>query len=103
MEDKGHHTRGLLQTDWVDRGPDASKARRDLFDVSNGRVFCFNGTAYVTTDASDFTLKGSQSQHPGFCAVENRTFLSAACSCSSAEFFARNVPRELTSFLAAAS
>ena len=29
-------------------------------------------TSYVTTDASDFTLKGSQSQHPNFCAVENK-------------------------------
>ncbi len=40
--------------------------------ASNGRVFCFNGTGYVTTVTSDFTLKGSQSQHPNFCAVENK-------------------------------
>ena len=45
MEDKGHLTKGLLQTDWVDRGPDVSKARRELYDVSNGMVFCFNGVA----------------------------------------------------------
>ena len=78
MQDKGHHTRGLLQTDWVDRGPDASKARRELYDVSNGRVFCFNGVAYVTTDQSDFTLTGSQSQHPNFCAAENKVVSTEA-------------------------
>jgi hypothetical protein len=70
MEDKGHHTRGLLQTDWVDRDPDASKARRELYDVSNGRVFCFNCVAHVTTDHSNFMLLGSQSDHPNFCPVD---------------------------------
>ena len=72
MQDKGHHTRGLLQTDWVDTGPDASKARRELYDVSNGRVFCFNGVAYVTTDDSNFMLTGSQCDHPNFCRVDQQ-------------------------------
>ena len=70
MEDKGLYTRGLLQTDWVDRDPDASKARRELYDVSNGRVCCFNGVAHVTTDHSNFMLLGSQSDHPNFCPVD---------------------------------
>ena len=58
--------------DWVDTDPDASKVRREVYDVSNGRVFCFNDVVYVTTDDSNFMLTGSQCDHPNFCRVDQQ-------------------------------
>jgi hypothetical protein len=65
--DQGRFDLGHLHNDWMDRDPDASKARRALYDATNGRTFLFNYKAYVIEDKTDFSLIGSQAVHPDFC------------------------------------
>ncbi len=65
--DQGRFDLGHLQNDWIDRGPDVSKARCALYDATNGRTFLFNFKAYVIEDKTDFSLIGSQAVHPDFC------------------------------------
>ncbi len=67
IEGQGRFDLGHLHNDWIDKGPDASKARSALYDVTNGRTFFFNYKAHVIEDQSDFTLLGSQVAHPDFC------------------------------------
>jgi len=67
IEDQGRFDLGHLHNDWIDKGPDASKARRALYDATNGRTFFFNYKAHVVEDRSDYTLIGSQAAHPEFC------------------------------------
>ena len=66
IEDQGRFDLGHLLNDWIDKGPDASTARRALYDATNGRTFFFNYKAHVIEDRSDFTLFGSQAAHPDF-------------------------------------
>lgn len=47
IHDQGRFDLGHLHNDWIDRGPDASKARRALYDATNGRTFLFNSKAHV--------------------------------------------------------
>ena len=67
LEDKGSINMGHLVDDWIDEGPDASKARRELYDKANGRVFLLNGRSYITNDNTDYFLRGNQSTHSEWC------------------------------------
>ena len=67
LEDKDRLNLGHLVDDWCDKGPDASKARRALYDRANGRTFLLNGQAYLTNDNTDFMVRGKQSRLPDWC------------------------------------
>ena len=67
LMDKGRMNIGHLQGDWIDKGPDASKARRELYDKANGRTFLLNGRAYITNDHTDYMLRGNQTSAPDYC------------------------------------
>ena len=67
LEDKDRINIGHLVDDWIDKGPDASKARRTLYDKANGRAFLLNGRAYIINDKTDYMLCGNQSKLPDWC------------------------------------
>ena len=56
-----------METDWQDRGPDACRARREIFNACNGRAFKFDGKAFITQDTTDYMLRGGQGIHPDYC------------------------------------
>jgi hypothetical protein len=67
LEDKDRINLGHLVDDWIDKGPDASKARRELYRRANGRVFLLNGRTHVINDSTDYMLRGNQTSEPNFC------------------------------------
>ena len=67
LEDKDRINIGHLVDDWIDKGPDASKARRTLYDKANGRAYLLNGRAYMINDKTDYMLRGKQSKLPDWC------------------------------------
>jgi hypothetical protein len=59
-----------MESDWVDAGPDACQARREIYNVCNRRVFTFEGQAFVTEDTTSFMLLGSQhAGHLDYCSA----------------------------------
>jgi hypothetical protein len=80
LEDKGRMNIGHLQGDWIDRGPDSSKARRELYDKANGRTFLLNGRAYVTNDHTDYMLRGNQASAPDYCDATHQRVPTRRCS-----------------------
>ncbi len=67
LEDKDRINIGHLVDDWIDKGPDASKATRTLYDKANGRAYLLNGRAYMINDKTDYMLRGKQSKLPDWC------------------------------------
>lgn len=67
LQDKDRLNLGHLVDDWCDKGPDASKARRALYNRANGRTFLLNGQSYLTNDNTDFMVRGKQSSLPDWC------------------------------------
>jgi hypothetical protein len=39
-----------MDSDWQDMGPDACRARREIYNECNGRIFTFAGEAYLVED-----------------------------------------------------
>ena len=70
---------GHLVDDWIDKGPDASKTRRELYCRANGRVFLLNGHTHVINDSTDYMLCGNQFLQSDWCdATGERVPLSIA-------------------------
>lgn len=59
LQDKGRMNIGHLQGDWIDRGPDASKAR---------------------LDNTDYTLRGNQTAAPDYCDATHQRVPTRRCS-----------------------
>lgn len=72
LEDKGRINIGLLQDDWIDKGPDASKVRRSLYDKANGHTFLLNGRTRIINDTTDYMLCGSQSLLTDWCETTDK-------------------------------
>ena len=66
-QDRGWDNIGVMETDWNDKGPDAFRARRELYNACNGRIFTFDGKAFIVEDKSDYMKLGSQSAHHDYC------------------------------------
>ncbi len=68
-QERGWDSIGVMDSDWQDKGPDACRARREIYNACNGRIFTFDGEAFLVEDTSNFMLLGSQSQHADYCKV----------------------------------
>jgi hypothetical protein len=80
LEDKGRMNIGHLQGDWIDKGPDASKARREIYDKANGHTFLLNGRTYITNDHTDYTLRVNQTSAPDYCDATKQPVPTRRCS-----------------------
>ena len=56
-----------MDNDCQDKGSDACRARREIYNACNGRIFTFDGEAYLVEDTSNFMLLGSQGEHTDYC------------------------------------
>jgi len=56
-----------MDSDWQDQGPDACRARREIYNACTGRIFTFDGEAYLVQDTTNFMLLGSQGEHADYC------------------------------------
>jgi len=58
-----------MDSDWQDKGPDACRARREIYNACNGRIFTFDDEAYLVADTSNFMLLDSQGEHTDYYKV----------------------------------
>ena len=79
LEDKDRINIGHLVDDWIDKGPDASKARRTLYDKANGRAYLLNGRAYMINNKTDYMLRGKQSKLPDWCDATGSAVRTQRC------------------------
>ncbi len=79
LEDKDRINLGHLVDDWIDKGPDASTAIRELYRRANGRVFLLNGRTHVINDSTDYMLRGNQTSEPDFCDATGENVRTHRC------------------------
>jgi hypothetical protein len=65
-----------MDSDWQDKGPDAFRARREIYNTCNGSIFTFDGETYLVTDTSNFMLLVSQGEHGDYCKVTDSVALT---------------------------
>ena len=65
-----------MDSDWQDNGPDACRARREIYNACNGRIFTFDGETFLVEDTSDFMLLGSQGEHADYCKATDSVALT---------------------------
>jgi len=65
-----------MDSDWQDKGPDACRARREIYNACNGRIFTFDDEAYLVADTSNFMLLDSQGEHADYCKATDSVALT---------------------------
>ena len=75
-QERGWDTIGVMDRDWQDNGPDACRARREIYNACNGCIFTFDDEAFLVEDTSDFMLLGSQGQHADYCMATDSVALT---------------------------
>ena len=65
-----------MDTDWQDKGPDAYHVRREIYNACTGRIFTFDGEAYLVQDTSNFMLLGSQGEDADYCKATDSVALT---------------------------
>ena len=59
-----------------DTGPDACRARREIYDTWNGYIFTCDGEAFLVEDTTNFMLLGSQGEHAEYCKATDSVALT---------------------------
>ena len=67
IQERGWDSIGVMDSDWQDKGPDACRARREIYNACNGRIVAFDGEAFLVEDTTNFMLLGGQGQHADYC------------------------------------
>ena len=65
IQERGWDSIVVMDSDWQDKGPDACRARREIYNACNGRIVAFDGEAFLVEDTTNFMLLGGQ----GHCVV----------------------------------
>ena len=42
IQERGWDSIGVMDSDWQDKGPDACRARREIYNACNGRIVAFD-------------------------------------------------------------
>ena len=58
IQERGWDSIGVMDSDWQDKGPDACRARREIYNACNGRIVAFDGEAFLVEDTTNFMLLG---------------------------------------------
>ncbi len=75
-QERGWDSIGVMDSDWQDTGPDACRARREIYDACHGRIFTFDGEAFLVEDTTNFMLLGSQGEHTDYCKATDNVALT---------------------------
>ena len=67
IQERGWDSIGVMDCDWQDKGPDACRARREIYDACNGRIVAFHGEAFLVEDTTNFMLLGGQGEYADYC------------------------------------
>ena len=66
IQARGWDSIGVMDSDWQDKGPDACRARREIYNACNGRIVAFDGEAFLVEDTTNFMLLGGQGEHADY-------------------------------------
>jgi hypothetical protein len=47
IQERGWDSIGVMDSDWQDKGPDACRARREIYNTCNGRIVTFDVETFV--------------------------------------------------------
>ena len=67
IQERGWDSIGVMDSDWQDKGPDACRARREIYNACNGRIVAFHGEAFLVEDTTNFMLLGGQGEYADYC------------------------------------